>query len=291
MAMKIAVIGDLHYPALNEEYKFIEEDRKIFYENFLERFFSVPADLYVSIGDLTNFGLEEELVQVYDIINRHGKPFVHVLGNHDVYAQTREKVLSTTGQQRFHSITTESAVLAFIDTAKEQDFEDWGGTLDAEQIDWLEGAIEQSGDLPLLVFGHHPVHATTANSEKDKLCIPPHIPVWELLSKKQGAGFYVNGHNHFNSFAARDHWNFLQIAAVLDEQAVRVIEVSDSHIEIDSVNLYDPDMYKRSQFLGESISHFGLNPHQLGEESDVKQLIPFPAREEAPEKVSASLKK
>lgn len=283
--MKIAVIGDLHYPALDEEYEFIEEDRKIFYENFLERFFSIPADLYVSIGDLTNFGLKEELVQVYDMINRHGKPFIHVLGNHDVYAQTREKVLSLTGQQRYHSITLESAVLAFLDTAKEQDFEDWGGTLDAEQIDWLGNVIEESGELPLIVFAHHPVHATTANSEKDKLCISSDIPVWDLLSQKQGNGLYINGHNHFNSIAERSQWNFVQLAAVLDEQAVRIIEVTDSQISIDSVDLYDPDLYKRAQYIGNAISHFGLNPHQLGTEKDVRHTIVLLPEKEAAEKI------
>ncbi|MCJ1907771.1 metallophosphoesterase family protein [Planococcus ruber] len=283
--MKIAVIGDLHYPALDEEYEFIEEDRKIFYENFLERFFSIPADLYVSIGDLTNFGLKEELVQVYDMINRHGKPFIHVLGNHDVYAQTREKVLSLTGQQRYHSITLESAVLAFLDTAKEQDFEDWGGTLDAEQIDWLGNVIEKSGNLPLLVFAHHPVHATTANSEKDKLCISSDIPVWELLNKKQGSGLYVNGHNHFNSITERSQWNFVQLAAVLDEQAVRIIEVTDSQISIDSVDLYDPDLYTRAQYIGNAISHFGLNPHQLGTEKDVRHTIVLLPEKETAEKI------
>ncbi|MGK7376886.1 metallophosphoesterase family protein [Planococcus sp. 1R117A] len=284
--MKIAVIGDLHYPALEDGYAFIEEDRKVFYETFLERFFSIPADLYVSIGDLTNYGWKEELEEVYAIIDQHQKPFVHVLGNHDIYGSTREEVLMVTKQQRFRAFRTDSAALVFLDTAKEQDFEDWGGTLDAEQLDWLEGVIEESGELPLLVFAHHPVHATTTNSNQAMLSIHPDIPVWELLSKKQGCGLYVNGHNHFNSVAEREQWNFLQIAAVLDEQAVRVIEVSDSHISIDTVDLYDPELNKHAQVVGDAINHFQLNPHPLGTDSDMKHLIPLPVSvSEEPEKV------
>ncbi|WKA58252.1 metallophosphoesterase [Planococcus shenhongbingii] len=284
--MKIAVIGDLHYPALEEGYLLTEEERNVFYEKFLERFFSIPADLYVSIGDLTNFGWKEELEEVYAIIDQHQKPFVHVLGNHDIYGSTREEVLMVTKQQRYRAFRTDSAALAFLDTAKEQDFEDWGGTLDAEQLDWLEGVIEESGELPLLVFAHHPVHATTTNSNQAMLSIHPDIPVWELLSKKQGCGLYVNGHNHFNSVAEREQWNFLQIAAVLDEQAVRVIEVSDSHISIDSVDLYDPELNKQAQVIGDAINHFQLNPHPLGIDSDMKHLIPLPVSvSEEPEKV------
>ncbi|MDN7245157.1 metallophosphoesterase family protein [Planococcus shenhongbingii] len=284
--MKIAVIGDLHYPALEEGYLLTEEERNVFYEKFLERFFSIPADLYVSIGDLTNFGWKEELEEVYAIIDQHQKPFVHVLGNHDIYGSTREEVLMVTKQQRYRAFRTDSAALAFLDTAKEQDFEDWGGTLDAEQLDWLEGVIEESGELPLLVFAHHPVHATTTNSNQAMLSIHPDIPVWELLSKKQGCGLYVNGHNHFNSVDEREQWNFLQIAAVLDEQAVRVIEVSDSHISIDSVDLYDPELNKQAQVIGDAINHFQLNPHPLGIDSDMKHLIPLPVSvSEEPEKV------
>lgn len=276
--LKIAVIGDLHYPALEEAYVSIEEDRKVFYETFMERFFSVPADLYISIGDLTNYGLKEELDDIYEIINRHNKPFVHVLGNHDVCALTRDKVLSITGQQRFHSITTDAATLAFIDTEREQDLENWGGTLDSAQLDWLEGVVEESGEAPLIVFAHHPVHGTTTNSEKDKLCIPADIPIWELLSKKQGMGLYVNGHNHFNSVAIKEQWNFLQLAAVLDEQSIRTIEISDTHISVDSVELNDFELQKRARTIGNAINHFQLNLAPLGLESDVKCLIPLPVR-------------
>lgn len=283
--MKIAVIGDLHYPALEEAYSFIEEDRKVFYENFLERFFSVPADLYVSIGDLTNYGLKEELEEIYAMINKHQKPFVHVLGNHDVCALTRNEVLAITQQPRFQSISTDSAVLAFIDTEREQDAEDWGGTIDSVQLDWLERVIEKSGDLPLIVFAHHPVYNTTTNSEKDKLCIPSSIPIWELLSKKQGMGLYVNGHNHFNSIAIREQWNFLQLAAVLDEQTIRTIEISDTHISIDSVELNDDELQRRGRIIGNAISHFQLNPAPLGLESDIKCLIPLPVRTVSAEKV------
>ncbi len=276
--LKIAVIGDLHYPALEEGYVSIEEERKVFYETFLNHFFSIPADLYVSIGDLTNYGWTEELQEVYSLIDQHQKPFVHVLGNHDVYGLTRKEVLSLTKQQRFQTINTETATLAFIDTAREQDLEVWGGTLDEKQLDWLEELITESGDLPVIVFAHHPVHATTTNSEKENLSIHPDIPVWELLSKKKGCGLYVNGHNHSNSIASKEQWNFLQIAAVLDEQAARIIEVTDSHISIDLIDLYDPAQYQRAQIIGNAINHFQLNPQRTDADRETHQLIPLPDR-------------
>jgi len=271
--LKIAVIGDLHYPALEEGYLLTEEERNAFYETFLERFFSIQADLYVSIGDLTNYGLKEELEEVYALIDQHQKPFVQVLGNHDVYGMKRRDVLMVTKQQRYQAITTDAATLAFLDTAKEQDTKDWGGNIDPEQLDWFDDVVEGSGDLPLIVFAHHPVHGTTTNSSQGKLCIHPDIPVWTVLSQKQGRGLNVNGHNHFNSIVERDQWSFMQIAAVLDEQAVRVIEVSDSEISIHSIDLYDPELNKQAQVIGNAISHFQLNPHPLGTLNDLQHQI------------------
>ncbi|MBT2572182.1 metallophosphoesterase [Planococcus sp. ISL-110] len=274
--MKIAVIGDLHYPALKKAYSFIEKDRQTFYENFLERFFSIPADLYVSIGDLTNFGTQDELADVYSIIEKHGKPFKHVLGNHDVYGMTRKEVLAITRQHRFHQVSTDSVVLAFLDTAQEQNYAHWGGTLDSPQQDWLSVVVKETENRPLIVFGHHPIHGTTKNSTKDKRCIHPDIPVWEILSRKTGVGLYVNGHNHFNSIAARENWTFLQLAAVLDEQAVRLIEVSESLLSIDYVSFTDLLLHKHAQVIGEAIDHFRLNPYPLGTAADVKYAIPLP---------------
>lgn len=277
--MKIAVIGDLHYPALKETYAFIEKDRQTFYQVFLEKFFSIPADLYVSIGDLTNFGTQDELADVYSIIAKHGKPFKHVLGNHDVYAMARDKVLAITKQDRFHQVSTDSVVLAFLDTAQEQNYADWGGTMDSLQQDWLSAVVQESGNRPLILFGHHPIHGTTKNSTKEKRCIHPDIPMWEILSRKTGVGLYVNGHNHFNSIAARENWTFLQLAAVLDEQAIRLIEVSDSLLSIDYVSFADLELQKHAQVIGEAIDHFRLNPCPLGTAADVKYAIPLPKKD------------
>ncbi|MBX0315851.1 metallophosphoesterase [Planomicrobium glaciei] len=280
--MKIAVIGDLHYPSLKDGCAYIEEDRQAFYEAFLERFFAVPADLYVSIGDLTNFGRMDELEEVYTLIRKHNKPFKHVLGNHDLYAMPREAVLTVTGQERFHMVSTDEAVLGFLDTAREQNYEDWGGTMDAVQQYWLETVIEESEDRPLLLFAHHPVFSTTKDSEKEKRCIHPDVPIWNILKQKQGIGLYINGHNHSNSLAGRGQWNFLQLAAVLDEQAVRVIEVTEAFISIDSVTVDDAKMRSHAQEIGNAIKHFTLKQQSVQKAAYFKYMIPVPVPIEVP---------
>ena len=80
--MRIAFIGDLHYPSMIGKNEKVKEARDAFYAKFLHTFFEIEADYYVSIGDLTNFGREDELREVYEIIREHDKPFIHTFGNY-----------------------------------------------------------------------------------------------------------------------------------------------------------------------------------------------------------------
>lgn len=273
--MKIAVMGDLHYPTLDEDNAFIEKDRNEFFSTFIERFFSINADLYVSIGDLTNFGLKDELEDIYDLINKQRKPFIHVLGNHDVYGLCRNEVLSISNQHRYHAVINDKVAMVFLDTTKDQNLLDWGGTLDAEQLECLEEMVSLSGDRPLLVFAHHPVYKTTKHSEIKRLCVDQNILLWETIKKKNGAGLYINGHNHYNSIVKKENWTFAQLAAVLDQQAARVIEIHENEMNINFVDLSDSKLKQQAKTIGENIFHFHLHPEQIGSKKDWEQTIPL----------------
>ncbi|MCF3944055.1 metallophosphoesterase family protein [Oceanobacillus alkalisoli] len=271
--MRIAVFGDLHYPELPFQDKQMEQIRNQFYEQFFQRLFQIEADYYVSIGDLTNYGTNRELEDVYHFIRKYDKHFIHVLGNHDVYGNRKEDVLTITGQTRYQAISTNHATLAFLDTTRDQDLENWGGTLETNQLTWLENVVKDSGLLPLLIFGHHPVHQTTKNSERPYLSIDAEIPIQEVLQKKTGTGIYINGHNHSNSIIEKDQWTFVQLAAVLDQQAVRVFDINDSEININTINLSTEDMKQQAQIIGGNITGFSLAPQQLGTAKDLSRSI------------------
>ncbi|CAM5197747.1 hypothetical protein UACE39S_06140 [Ureibacillus acetophenoni] len=59
--MKIVVFGDLHYPTIKETYAEMKHEGEIFFKEFLNQVFKVEADLYVSLGDLTNYGLQDQI--------------------------------------------------------------------------------------------------------------------------------------------------------------------------------------------------------------------------------------
>jgi Icc protein len=286
--MRLIVMGDLHYHECDRSVPGLHEAHASFYSGLMDEFLEAEADLHISLGDLTNYGMAEELRQVYGLLGRKQRNFIHVLGNHDLYAQTRAEVLAISGQQRYLALDAGHAVLAFLDTAKEQDYEDWGGWIDTEQdyedwggwidteqLDWLEETVAASGDRPLLVFGHHPVYATTARSETDKGSIYPDIDMWSILRKKQGIGIYFNGHTHVDSIAARDHWTFVQLSACLDVPSFRIVDLEPKEITIRAVEMTDEEAIVGLPIIHRHMRHFSPTFGAKGLHRDRELSIPL----------------
>ena len=273
--MRLVLMGDLHYHEIDKSVPGLPEARTAFYHTLLGRFLDMDADLHISLGDLTNFGSSLELEEVYGLLQREDRNFIHVLGNHDLYWQTRREVLEITGQQRYHAIDTETAMLVFLDTAKELDFDDWGGWLDDEQLQWLESKVEASGTKPLLVFGHHPVYNTTARSEREKGSIHPSIDMWRILNRKKGVGVYFNGHTHVDSIVAQNNWTFVQLSACLDQHGFRIVEFADEAITISAVDITDADVLENAPLLHQHMVHFSHNPDARGTDADRELVIPL----------------
>lgn len=273
--MRLVLMGDLHYHEIDKSVPGLPEARTAFYHTLLGRFLDMDADLHISLGDLTNFGSSLELEEVYGLLQREDRNFIHVLGNHDLYWQTRREVLEITGQQRYHAIDTGTAMLVFLDTAKELDFDDWGGWLDDEQLQWLESKVEASGTKPLLVFGHHPVYNTTARSEREKGSIHPSIDMWRILNRKKGVGVYFNGHTHVDSIVAQNNWTFVQLSACLDQHGFRIVEFADEAITISAVDITDADVLENAPLLHQNMVHFSHNPDARGTDADRELVIPL----------------
>lgn len=271
--MRLVLMGDLHYHEIDETIPGLAEARTAFYHTFLDRFLEMDADYHISLGDLTNYGSTEELREVYKLLNREDRTFIHVLGNHDLYGQTRNQVLEITGQQRYHAIETDSAMLVFLDTAKEMDYSHWGGWIDEEQLAWLEEMVVASGSKPLLVFGHHPVYGTTRGSMKEKGSIDSSIDMWRILNQKKGIGVYFNGHTHMDSIVTQSNWIFVQLSACLDQHVLRVVEITEEEIGISAIDIHDPAVVDHAPILHEHMNYFTHNPDARGNETDRELIV------------------
>ncbi|MEK5058409.1 metallophosphoesterase family protein [Paenibacillus shunpengii] len=264
--MKLAILGDLHYHEADESTEAWVTARDAFYKKMLHHFMSAEADMHISLGDLTNFGTEREINEVYDIIEQYDGSFFHVLGNHDTYSQTKRDLLTLTGQARYQALTMDKAILVFLDTTREMDLTNWGGWMDEEQLSWFENVIVSSGTKPMLVFAHHPVHLTTTGSDRDKGSIDPSIDMWRILSKKQGTAVYFNGHTHVDSITKQNNWTFVQLSACLDEHAFRMVELGDDYIDITAVDIEDAELPKQLPEIHLHMKHFSPSVHARGTE-------------------------
>lgn len=268
-------MGDLHYPAIDETVPGLADAHSRFFQSLIEHFLEIDAHMHVSIGDLTNFGHASELIGVYNLLNQRDRNFYHALGNHDLYALPRKDVLTLTGQCRYHTISTDEAIFAFLDTAREMDLEDYGGWIDDEQLQWFENIVQTSGTKPLFVFAHHPVYNTTKNSELDKSSIHPSIDMWKILEQKEGIGVYLNGHTHVDSIVQEKNWTFLQTSACLDQQSFRIIDIEKEEINIASLDIIDKDLTESASIIYNNINYFRHNPNARGQESDRQCRIPL----------------
>ncbi|MEC0090485.1 metallophosphoesterase family protein [Paenibacillus macquariensis] len=273
--MKLAIIGDLHYPReLTDCNLTMEEARDAYYGHFMDNFLSMDADYHISVGDMTHAG---ELTEFNDMMKRidsrklRGR-FLHILGNHDTYNYPKQDILSITRQQRYGVIEEPDAIILLLDTARENR-DDWSGTIDEEQLAWLEVQMSRQTDKPLFVFGHHPLYGTTARSTEPMMSLDPTLDIWPILEQWQGIGFYFNGHNHIHSIVRQENWHFIQTAAVPDVPAVRIVTVLDHEVRLEMVSMASDRLTEwASEFTGNMID-YEKYPNAEGDETAQELIV------------------
>ncbi|BBI33875.1 metallophosphoesterase family protein [Cohnella abietis] len=252
--LKIVVMGDLHYsqsladPSLKE----YQED---FLKRYLDHVFQVPADMHVSVGDLTHSGSPAEFGRIYQIANERHIHFYQAIGNHDALTIPKELISTVIQRPLYYHVSTEDAIVAFIDTAREQCPDDSSGAISDEQLDWLQELILSSESKPVILFAHHPLFGTTTFSEMEHLSIR-NDRLTNILASKQGIGLYCNGHNHIHSTHQSSPWVYIQTAACLIKPSYRVITVQDSDVFIETHFLNDDLLTQYGQGLGEELLYF-----------------------------------
>lgn len=222
-----------------------------YYECLFNKVLQQQPDAVFAIGDTVDNGLPEEFEALHACARRAGLVFYTVNGNHDLLHLSKPEVAQWTGNLNpyytlyYHPQSGPSQVLdrqaapfVILDTPKEKNSKDHGGYVGAQQINWLERQIEESRDLPLFVFGHHPVQRQTRWSAFRMLNIDNSPEVKIAFSRKQhGPAFYFCGHNHANSITHLNNWHFVQTAAPLRTNDFRVVDFTPGKINLQMVEL------------------------------------------------------
>lgn len=271
--MKISLFSDLHMSSRNnledvqeslaksglkdkgfESYEAVRDD---YYEEYIKTFFKQEADMYMSLGDLTNIGERKEYELVYDLIEKYGqgKQFISLLGNHDTYVQSKNEVIKNYNVERYGSFIAGDICIIYLDSTRDGDIMDWSGIVDDVQLSWLESMLSANQDKTVLVFSHHPVYGTTDTSTEEKASIEADNRIKEILENHKGKGYFFNGHTHVESIVEIGNWHYVQVGSVMDQSLIRNIEIDDNGIEISTAGLEEG--YKENGlWLGNAINYY-----------------------------------
>lgn len=285
--MKLIVFGDYHFVADKNysdqtpyfEYSQAFIDLKNDFHKFgISSIFEEEADLYISLGDLTNFGREDEIQKVYQLIKETGKydKFIHVFGNHDLYSSSAKEMSDLTGQAYNYSIDTDHARLIFFASPKDKDPVEWGGVLTEEDEDFLRQEIQEAQGKPIIIFSHHPVYDTVRKTRLEKHYIEPRDKMRAILDRHSGKGIFVAGHTHAESIASDDKWTYVNLDAFLDHPKYSIMKIGDQGIRLTSKEIdLSEDMDAKRLAVGTHMPHFLLRPEDIGTSLDREKFIKF----------------
>ncbi len=255
--MKIVCMGDAHYASLPFKSKFLKEKNKLFYTNIFSELFKEEADIYISLGDLTNYGRKAHTREVYSIINSCKRPdqrFVQVTGNHDLLAMTKETYMEITGQKLYWTEENEECKMIFLDTCKQRHPGRSSSKLDWDQRLFLEEELAKAGEKLTLIFAHHPPERVVFYDREGQ--VDGSVTMEDILSKKKGRGVYINGHLHKDKFYTKGQWAFLQFNDILDEPTIRELVIENGKLEMRTRAIERPEIMEAAAQISRAILTF-----------------------------------
>ncbi|GAK08223.1 metallophosphoesterase [Geomicrobium sp. JCM 19038] len=271
--LTLALIGDLHYPVIENESIEFQTTRERFFSKFMNEFLRIPADYHLSIGDLTHHGKQDEFKQIYNEITSTEANWKHVLGNHDLYSLRKKEVEVLINQPRYQAFTTEEGLIVLLDTTRERRPDDWSGIIDFEQYEWLEKLVHEHTDLPIFVFAHHPLYNTTTRSAEWNGSIVPEDAVHQLLTSHKRGGYYFCGHCHVHSIFKQNQWSYIQTAAVYDHPVARLVTIHNGRLDTSLYEIGDDQLAKDAQFIHHNVYKQETPFHTLGRYEDQKRTL------------------
>lgn len=169
----------------------------------------VRPDCVVVKGDLTDDGRDGEYERFLEVWGgAFGDRLVHVRGNHDSYRGQGFAAWSC--QER----RLDGATVALLDTARPFEI---GGSLDAEQLEWLDELGARS-DQPVLVMGHHQPWREGRDPEDGFHGLAPadSLALLEVLARRPALACYLAGHTHRNRHDLVGGVDVAEVACVKD---------------------------------------------------------------------------
>lgn len=179
----------------------------------------------VASGDLSNRGDAESYAILREIMSATDLPVVHAIGNHDTregfYAGMGIEVTAANAPyfhdrviDGIHIITLDSSTPGYI-----------GGTIEAEQFEWLETVLDAHPDLPKLIVSHHPPALGEGPDDAHwrHIAHEHSVRLGDLLKGRDIVGI-LSGHIHHDRVSV---WNGVPVVVGMGQHAATDILRSD----------------------------------------------------------------
>lgn len=259
--MRFAILGDLHYSDYPDSAHAAARDR--LFRHFFHHVADLKADFVFAVGDTTHKGTLEELQGLQTIAQACNLPLICITGNHDTYSLPKVKIApyflgdvpSSSDSDLYRDFDVEDTRFILLDTAREQDGENYGGWVSQAQLDWLQNRIEDFDRAPhlrhLIVMGHHPLAGTTHRSNGEKLNIHNSEAVAQVFATLQSKlAFYFCGHNHAHSiyWNTFQQWYHVQTADPLDCKSFRLVHLDHTGVMVKTLDFDLSDSVLQQDF-------------------------------------------
>lgn len=228
-SLSFAQLSDIHLSSLGDHHDLLSGHSGRFLSEVVADLNQVEdLDFVLLTGDLLDTADQQEFNHFQQIIQTLTKPYYVIPGNHD-----RRELQSVTGLTRHQfahyfnpqvaarpthdptaqighwSLTIKPEIqLIGLDSIRD---ENWGGIIDAAQVEWLKNELAIHADKLIIVAVHHPFHALAPIDDhpdwRNFVC--DHGPeMLALLDAHPAVKIVLTGHHHqtkADSFGRRLH--------------------------------------------------------------------------------------
>lgn len=282
LTIRIALVGDLHYPLLEGTLAVRRGARDRMYRAVLEAFFRSDADVHIALGDVTHDGRLEEWSDIARLVEKTNtetqRAFHYVLGNHDTLRSRKRDIVLAMQQPRFHMMETQGVRLVFLDTTRETSPTHWGGLVDAEQLAWLD-SMAGLPKAPTVVLAHHPFPSTTKGSDEPMMFLEDSKVVQAAIEAFSTHVIWCNGHNHAHSIvkptAAPSGWTHVQSAAVLSNPSFRLLTWDGDALQVTTHVFADEDIVADAAIVRTDLADYFHHPAVNEVASDYELNVTF----------------
>ena len=174
---------------------------------------ALDPDAVVVKGDLTSTGADEEVAAFRAVYEpAFADRLTVVRGNHESFNHQRHAAVPT------KEVVVDGAILAVIDTSVDGGV---GGTVTAEQLEWLD-ELGARADRPVLVLGHHHLGDRASHDKADHtfgIDVDASDALRAVVARRPAIRGYFAGHTHRNRVRRFDDTGdvpWVEVACVKD---------------------------------------------------------------------------